>query len=67
MAYHRHSITCPDCEDILRISFTLRPGRDMRGELGPSVSKLQGKRLPNVCFWHKADVPTHLVNVCFWG
>jgi hypothetical protein len=21
----------------------------------------------NVCFWHKADIPTHLVNVCFWG
>jgi hypothetical protein len=22
---------------------------------------------PHVRFWHKADVPTHLINVCFWG
>jgi hypothetical protein len=24
-------------------------------------------RCPNVCFWHKADVQTALMNVRFWG
>ena len=23
--------------------------------------------LTDVCFWHKADIPTRLVNVRYWG
>jgi hypothetical protein len=32
-------------------------------------TRRQGHRmkLANFCYWHKADMPPHLVNVCFWG
>jgi len=32
-----------------------------------SVSKHPGKRLPNVRFWHKADIPLRSTNVRYGG
>ena len=31
------------------------------------VALPQSTSFGNVCFWHKADMPLAVVNVCFWG
>jgi len=35
--------------------------------IAPIEAVIVSETPENVRFWHKADMPTHLVNVSFWG
>ena len=41
----------------------------MKFNVGLHIAQADFKRLEvgDVCFWHKADIPTRLADVRFWG
>ena len=42
----------------------IQEAADLPAHYGPADA---ARERHNVCFWHKADIPLALSDVCFWG